>query len=853
MIKKLTFLILIICFTTAFAQNSAKTTTIDDIVSNPVKSGDAAGISVTVLQGEKIIYNKSFGLADIEDTIQLKNTAQFQIGSITKVFTASAIYKLREKGLIDLNNHLSDYLPGIVFREHDPTIRQLLEHTSGISEYTMHIDYSKSDDLKNSILRTIQNTPLYFEPGTSMSYSNSGYYLLGLVIEEISGMRFSHFVNNELIDPYGFKNISYYQSDDNEKRAYGYAHTDNGLKRMENPNPQWPFSAGNISSNALDLAKWFHLLNNGKILEQSTFEEMKKVATLECGHKTWYGSGLFIFKDIYGRQVVRHSGAIDGFLSDLCYYPEYDLTIAVLVNTTPKTRPENISIAIANEFTGLGMSELPVSKNNDDEILGDYGGYFGRTEQLIKVIKENDTLKISDGEGPPKPLFHIGKDQFTTGLTKYGDAPLYKFVLSDSIKELHYTEIGTHGILTNDINPDLRYWSVGHTTTSKIEVDGKEVRVRTKTPYPRKFSNHPTVVLENGNKESLDYWGIFFEQIGDEFPIVAYDRAGLGGSEWVDSIPTDSFKVKRLKKILSTIGAKPPYVLVGHSYGSDLVRRFAEMYPNLAQGLVLLDPVSENPNEILAAFKTIGENRQQYDDLVSLIFKDSQNPWSIAHTKLEKPLWDKAQPYDRAKPTDLPITVLFAGQKPTRSIAEQLPFDIYAHQKEMNMLILNRISQWLYQVPEGEMIIIPSSGHMVFRDEPELCLDAVKNVVYPDIHRALLYELDKNGKESAIKSYFERKGYYPVELFNEQLLNILGYRLLRNERYEEAIAIFELNTIEYPNEPNPYDSLGDGYRQAGNLRKAVESYEKAALIAEKKNDPRANNYRKRFEHYKNKL
>ena len=850
--KTFNLLILIICLNTALAQNSETVVKINEIVSVPVQSGEVAGVSVTVLNKGNVLYDNTHGLSDVDGKIPLKNTDQFLIGSVTKIFTATAIYKLFEDGEIDFNLQLSHYLPEIKIRQNDPTIRQLLQHTSGLPEYTLHMN-SESESIRDKVLSSLQNTPSFFSAGSQTAYSNSGFYLLGLIIEKISGMSYSDFVYSKLIEPHDFSHISYYQPNNHLERVKGYRLENNNFVIANQHEPDYPYAAGNISSNSSDLAKWFYLLNTGKVLHPSTLEEMKKITTLECGHSAWYASGLFINVDPSGRSVIRHSGDINGFRSDLAYYPDYDLTISVLINTQSAVRPENITVQIADEITKLKRTKWLTPKKDTEAFTGIYGGYKEGKECLMEVFIQNDTLKIVKAGEQPQNLYIIDKNKFTTGPNKWEEVPEYEFITQGDVNKLHYTGISTHCVLTNKFPPEIKYWSVGRSKTSKVKVDGKDIRIKTKSPFPKRFPKQPMVIMESGYGSSLGYWGDFFNRTSDFIPVLAYDRAGLGESEWIDQIPTNEFKVDRLKKLLEIIHAEPPYVLVGHSYGCDLVRLFAERYPDLATGLVLLDPVSENPSEVLEAFEAIGEGRKQYEELISFIFKDSENPWSIAHKGLEKPLWDKALPLKRAKPDHLPIKILYAGRKPTESMASQLPFDVYSHQKELEQIILKRISKWIYNVPEGEMVIIPSSGHMVFNDEREISIKAIKDIIYPSIHRSILHKLDKNGIDEAINDFYYRKAYYPIETYNEQLLNQLGYRLLRNEKYEQAIAIFKLNTKEYPNEANPYDSLGDAYRNAGKLMEAVTSYEKAALIAEKNKDPRAQNYKKRFEYYKDKL
>lgn len=830
---------------------------IDDLVLTAVESKKIAGITVSVLDKGEVVYDQSLGYADIENGIQLTADYQFQIASITKVFTSTAILKLYEKGIIKLEDKASKYLTEFDFRGNDPTIKQLLNHTSGLPEYTRHLKRNSCNSISENIQNSIQNTPPYFQHGTQMAYSNSGYYLLGLIIEKVSNMNYDDFIERELLEPYGFKNISYHQLNDRVKRVKGYLldHTFK-LIPLKNCDPAYPFSAGSLTATSLDLVKWFYYLNSGKILKASSYAKMLEVAQLDCGHSSWYGLGLIIENDPSGRRVIRHGGIHPaGFSTDIRYYPEEDIYISVLINTnSSEHRPEKICIEIADLFSQ--EKQKPHKKKYSSglqTLTGTYFGYKSGQQTIINIFIENGYLMSSENGTPPVKLFQVEENSFTTGPSIFGDLPNYLFIKKDTIKELHYSDNSIHTVLTDQFDPNIQYWQTGISKTSFVEIEGKKVKIKTKSPSPFRFPNQPVVVLEAGSGSTIESWGALFDQIGEFIPVIAYDRTGLGESEYVDHIPTEHYYADRLKSLLTIMGIEAPYVLVGHSYGGDLIRVFAEVNPNETSGLVLIDPVRAKPSEIYNAFLSIGKNRLDYDKLLDFIYDGDNSPLGRTINKYEKPIYKEVVDTNLPKPKNIPIVLLFAGQKPTQSIIDQMPFDIINHQKEINRQILKRLSEWMYEVQEGEMIILPSSSHYIHRDEPELTLEAIKDVVYPDIARSMQRLAKEEGIEVAISSYYKRKGYYPVEYFHEDLLNQIGYKFLRSEQYDEAIAVFRLNIDEYPNTPNPHDSLGDAYRLSDNLKSAVESYLNATKLAEQNNDPRAKNYRSRYEHYRSVL
>lgn len=205
------------------------------------------------------------------------------------------------------------------------------------------------------------------------------------------------------------------------------------------------------------------------------------------------------------------------------------------------------------------------------------------------------------------------------------------------------------------------------------------------------------------------------------------------------------------------------------------------------------------------------------------------------------------------RPTHLPVSIIVAGLDVPPDAQEHYSFDVPRHVQGVERMKVARLGDWILQVPEGHMTVVPASGHFVHRDEPELALEAVRSVVYPDIARALLALLDSDGPDAAVARYDAMKMWYPVNRFHEPLLNQLGYRLLRHDRTEEAIAMFRLNVREYPDGPNPHDSLADAYRAAGNLHLAERSYARAVELAEAAGDSRADGYRRKLTEVRNVL
>ncbi|HSM07240.1 MAG TPA: alpha/beta fold hydrolase [Longimicrobiales bacterium] len=389
-------------------------------------------------------------------------------------------------------------------------------------------------------------------------------------------------------------------------------------------------------------------------------------------------------------------------------------------------------------------------------------------------------------------------------------------------------------------------WDSPTPRTTIVEVDGYDVRIRTAAPHPDRIPGRPLVVLEAGFGSTVEGWGDFVEEVAGLAPLVAYDRAGIGASEWDESDATFEHVTGRLRRLLEEIGAEPPFVLVGHSFGGDLVRYFARFHPGETVGLVLLDPVTNSPADFGSALEEIGAARERMLEIYDGELGEDVPPGVRAESELVGAYFREGREFDLPRPTDIPVSILFAGLDAPPDGDEVYGFDVSAHITAWERRKIARLGEWIMQVPLGEMILVPSSGHFVHLDEPELALEAVRRVLFPAIPRVLLQELDARGPDAAVARYHEIEAWYPPDRFHEDVLNDFGYRLLRAERPEDAIPFFLLNREEYPDALNPWDSLADGYRAAGRSDLEEETRARLLELAEERRDPRAGVYRERL-------
>lgn len=308
----------------------------DSLFNTAVDSGQIAGAAVLVKKDGELLLQKSYGLASLELAVPMPESGTFEIGSVTKQFTAAAILKLASAGKISLDDDFTQYVP-MDTGGRKISIRHLLNHTSGIPGYTEIPEFWKlsiESRPRDTLLRLVESKPFLFEPGERLIYNNTGYFILGLVIEKASGQPYADFLKEVLFEPLEMRETYYCsQSEVVPGKVYGYDFSESGLKQKPYADHTWPFAAGSLCSSAGDLLKWMEALHNGQILSPEEYREISQPKSLNDGSPLRYAMGLVNFSD-YGHRLIGHDGGMYGFLSETRYYPDDDLYVICLVNTT---------------------------------------------------------------------------------------------------------------------------------------------------------------------------------------------------------------------------------------------------------------------------------------------------------------------------------------------------------------------------------------------------------------------------------------------------------------------------------------------------------------------------------------
>ena len=400
------------------AAASAVDAIIDAAIEAPIKAGKVAGAAVAITRRGETVSSKSYGSADLELDVPMPSDASFEIGSVTKQFTAASILLLAERGKLSVDDEVTRHLPEYPTHGQRITIRHLLTHTSGIKGYTELAEFGDLMKLKKpreTLVTLFGGKPLDFAPGEALVYNNSAYFLLGLIIEKLSGQSYADFVKANLFDKAGMPG-SYYCSESalHHHHAHGYD-TDNGALVLKGYiSHTWPYSAGSLCSTAADLTAWLAALHGGRVLSADSYRAMTTPASLADGTKVRYGFGVGV-AELGGRRAIFHGGGINGFLSEVEYFPDSGLSIVVLLNTAGPVAPSDLAREI--ETAVLGAVPEPSMPFTGD--LSSYAGTFegvGRGRATTVTIAADGAALTMKGAGPPaappQRLAYRGGDTF---------------------------------------------------------------------------------------------------------------------------------------------------------------------------------------------------------------------------------------------------------------------------------------------------------------------------------------------------------------------------------------------------------------------------------------------------------
>lgn len=391
--KKLFFLFCILFSTAIFSQDRFEK--IDEYLTHLNKNNKFMG-SLCIREGEHVVFNKAYGYADVENKIEADRITKYKIGSITKTFTSVMILQLIEERKLRLDTKLKRYFPKVI-KADSISISDLLYQRTGIPDYINHDSLTTAElnasNLKDAIYKKIENYESRFSPGSKFEYSNSNYYLLGGIIEKITGKSFGENLQDRIVKKAELVNTYYKTSntDTSAKESYSYIFSGTNWEKMPEWKNETAFAAGAIISTPADLTRFMSNLFEGKLLNKKSLEIM---TTLKEG----YGAGL-LQAPFGDRKFYTHTGGIENFRSVVGYNVSEKMSIGLIVNGDNYNR-NDIMIGVLSIYYKLPFP-LPKFEKISTELIQKYSGTYASDQLPMKITvfeKEGELLAQATGQ-----------------------------------------------------------------------------------------------------------------------------------------------------------------------------------------------------------------------------------------------------------------------------------------------------------------------------------------------------------------------------------------------------------------------------------------------------------------------
>jgi CubicO group peptidase (beta-lactamase class C family) len=378
---------------------------------------DRPGVTVIVTKGGRTLYAGARGLADVAARAPLTPDSVIRIGSITKQFTAAVILQLMEEGKLSLDDPLTRFFPDYPTPGGTATVRQLLNHTSGIQSYTgipgwMTEANTGKRHSTAEMIATFRDLPSEFAPGARWNYNNSGYVLLGAIIEKVTGKPWYDAVQTRIARPLGLMSIRYGGGTPDARWAKAYGADASPAQAID---MSVPHAAGALVGSVRDLASWATALHHGKVLKPASYALMIAPTMLNDGTKNPYGFGVSN-GSVRGQATIEHSGGIFGGATDSLYVPSQDVFVAVFANSDRPVAPPGVvirrvaGIALGSPFPVF--TRQPMSPAAVEPMLGVYA-IEGPEKVERRFFARDGRLFVKRGSQSEREVFAVGDNRFS--------------------------------------------------------------------------------------------------------------------------------------------------------------------------------------------------------------------------------------------------------------------------------------------------------------------------------------------------------------------------------------------------------------------------------------------------------
>lgn len=408
-----------------------------DAIFNQAYPNNSPGATVLIAKDDTILYRKAFGMANLELKVPMKPDNVLSLASITKQFTSVAILILMEQGKLGLKDPLSKYIADFP-RGNEITLHHLLNHTSGIMNYTNLPDFRSKTRLDRSpeeIISIFKSLPLAFNPGEKYDYSNSGYFLLGYIVEKISGMPYGDFIQKNIFDQLNMKNSFYADAFKIiPNRADGYQFYEGNYENAEYMSPTVAYAAGSLVSTVDDMFLWNKAIHNNLLISEKSKQLAFTNHTLTNKKHDNYGYGWAI-NEIAGTATIEHTGGINGFTTSGIYIPSKNIYAIVLTNLDDGKGPEAYNIKVVSALLGKPVTEKAAMQLSETALKKWVGVY--QFDDVVRVITYDKGALFSTREGGrPIQLKPLSDSEFSFE----NSFATYKFSSNNNKKRVLFTD-----------------------------------------------------------------------------------------------------------------------------------------------------------------------------------------------------------------------------------------------------------------------------------------------------------------------------------------------------------------------------------------------------------------------------
>ncbi len=709
----------------SFAQS--KSEKIQQLV-NDYKNQNLFNGSILVAAKGEVVYKNGVGMANIEWSIPNTSQTKFRVGSITKQFTSMLIMQLVNEGKIDLQKPITAYLTNYRRETGDSiTIHHLLTHSSGIPNYTDNTAFAKISKLHfalDDFIRMYCSGDPEFKPGSRFSYSNSGYFILGAIIEAVTKKAYNDVLQERILDVVGMRNTGY---DFSQKiitnRASGYEKMMNGYINAEYLDMGLPYAAGSLYSTVEDLFLWNNALYKKELLSDSLKKIMFSPTIDAWGAAVAYG--WFVrnipTKDSAKKiEMIWHSGGINGFLSELARFPNEQNFIAILDNAGGATSSllQDV-INILYELPAENLKPSFISALSKKIIEGSVNVAWQYYRSLGKEEKEKFDFRGAEKQintwgyqllndkknvGDALKMFEINVLQFPNSSNVYDsyaealmNAGNFPMAIENYKKSLQLDSANNNANFAKAMISGMQ----AKPDTLRIMVDGHEM-VLYKTG-----NKGPVVVLEAGGNSDHRSWNSIVPELSKTMTVITYDRPGYLSSQSCAYPRTANRVATELKEALIKAGIKGPYVVGGWSWGGAFARAFAAKFPGDTKGVLLVDPAfgevyqqmaTQYPDAFTRSFsERIGNNQAAEDEF------DAMMPTMVQADKSDEMYHGK---------TELLIAGSYRG---------------WENDKPSKKIWIDELVNWSKANPNVRHQVV-DAGHAIQFEKPEVVIEAIKRL-----------------------------------------------------------------------------------------------------------------------------